>query len=56
MVDGGHWTPLDGRELTGFVVRTIRRGETVYDAERHSEQLVSAGSGQLLTRADAVGA
>lgn len=55
MVDGGHWTPLDGRELTGFVVRTIRRGETVYDAERHSEQLVSAGSGQLLTRADVVG-
>lgn len=55
IVDGGHWTPLDGREITGFVVRTIRRGETVYDAERHSEQLVTAGSGQLLTRADVVG-
>lgn len=55
MVDGGHWTPLDGREITGFVVRTLRRGETVYDAERHEERLVSAGSGQLLTRADVVG-
>lgn len=55
MVDGSHWTPIDGRELTGLVVRTIRRGETVYDAERHDERLASAGSGQLLTRADALG-
>lgn len=50
MVDGSHWSPIDGREITGFVVRTIRRGETVYDAERHDERLVTAGSGVLLTR------
>lgn len=53
MVDGSHWTPLDGREITGFVVRTIRRGETVYDAERHDERLVTTGSGVLLTRTGA---
>ncbi|HLU35921.1 MAG TPA: hypothetical protein VKZ61_09115, partial [Thermomicrobiales bacterium] len=51
MLDGSRWTPIDGREITGFVVRTIRRGQTVYDAERHDEPLLAAGSGLLLNRA-----
>lgn len=55
MLDGSHWTPLDGREITGFVVRTIRRGGTIYDAERHEERLVASGHGQLLTRGSAMG-
>lgn len=50
MLDGGHWSPIDGREMTGFVVRTIRRGKTVYDAEHHDELMIAPGSGTLLTR------
>lgn len=50
MIDGSRWSPIDGREITGFVVRTIRRGQTVYDAERHDEPLLAAGSGILLNR------
>lgn len=45
------WSPLDGRELTGFVARTIRRGQTVYDADRHDDPgLLTEGSGALLAR------
>jgi dihydroorotase-like cyclic amidohydrolase len=50
MLDGSHWSPIDGREMTGFVVRTMRRGKTVYDAERHDELMIAPGSGTLLTR------
>jgi dihydropyrimidinase len=46
------WSPLDDRELTGFVVRTLRRGVTIYDADRHDDDsLLAEGSGALLTRA-----
>lgn len=50
MLDGSHWSPVDGREITGFVVRTIRRGQTIYDAEHHDEPPGTAGGGMLLTR------
>jgi len=45
------WSPLAERELTGFVVRTIRRGRTIYDADRHDDAtLLPEGSGALLAR------
>ena len=46
-----HWSPVEGREVTGFVVRTLRRGTTIYDADRHDdESLLPVGSGKLLSR------
>lgn len=46
------WSPIDDRAITGFVVRTLRRGSTVYDADRHDDEtLLGAGSGTLLKRA-----
>lgn len=53
MLDSGRWSPVDGREITGFVVRTLRRGETVYDAEQHDEPMLAPGTGRLLERAQA---
>ena len=46
------WTPLAGRTLTGRVRRTIRRGETVYDASLEYDRRVRAtpGSGRFLAR------
>lgn len=45
------WSPLDDRDVTGFVVRTIRRGVTVYDADRHDDDtMMPEGSGALLAR------
>jgi len=52
MLHEPHWSPLNGRSITGFVVRTLRRGKTIYDAERHDDSsLVEAGGGMALTRA-----
>jgi dihydropyrimidinase len=51
MLTEEHWSPLEGREVTGFVVRTIRRGTTIYDADNHDdESLLPEGSGVLLSR------
>lgn len=51
MLNEDTWSPLDDRELTGFVVRTIRRGTTIYDADRHDDtKLLAEGSGALLAR------
>ena len=46
------WTPWAGRTLTGRVVRTLRRGETIYDGARHGQERVPAvpGSGRFLPR------
>lgn len=45
------WSPLDDRDVTGFVVRTIRRGTTIYDADRHDDDtLMPEGNGALLSR------
>lgn len=46
------WTPWDGKEVTGRVRRTIRRGETIYDETGSGEALMLArpGSGRFLPR------
>ncbi len=45
------WSPFEGRAVKGMVVRTIRRGETIYDAERHDDtSSVRPGSGKFLPR------
>jgi allantoinase len=46
------WTPFEGKELTGRVVRTIRRGETIFDDSREGEGRVvgKPGSGAFLPR------
>ena len=31
------WTPYEGKEITGRVVRTMRRGETIFDDKRQGE-------------------
>jgi allantoinase len=54
MLHEPRWSAFDGRAVSGFVVRTLRRGTTVYDAEHHEEALVvAAGSGAILSRATA---
>jgi allantoinase len=45
------WTPLEGRRLRGRVVRTIRRGQTVYT---EGAICAPAGSGQFLSPGDRV--
>lgn len=46
------WTPFEGKAITGRVVRTIRRGETIFDDSRTGEGRVTAepGSGRFLAR------
>jgi allantoinase len=46
------WTPWEGKEITGRVRRTIRRGETIYDETGAGEALMLArpGSGRFLRR------
>jgi allantoinase len=46
------WTPYEGKEVTGRVVRTIRRGETIFDDSRAGEDRITAepGSGRFLPR------
>ncbi|HEV2074425.1 MAG TPA: amidohydrolase family protein, partial [Thermomicrobiales bacterium] len=51
ILNEGQWSALNDREITGFVVRTMRRGITIYDADRHDEELLPEGSGALLSRA-----
>lgn len=51
VLSAGRWTAYEGREISGFVVRTIRRGSTIYDAENHDDEtLMAGGTGQLLIR------
>lgn len=50
-LDGTGLSPIHGSELTGFVVRTVSHGRTVYDAEHHDDDsLVIPGTGTLLHR------
>src|SRR5215208_3181544 len=46
------WTPYEGKEITGRVVRTIRRGETIFDDRRQGDDRITArpGSGRFLCR------
>ena len=44
------WTPFDGVEVAGRVLRTVLRGKTVWDGER---VLAEPGSGRLLWPMDA---
>ena len=46
------WTPFAGKQVTGRVVRTIRRGETIFDdsLEGEARVLATAGSGTYLPR------
>lgn len=48
------WSPYAGMQMTARVVRTIRRGETIFDdARRGRERILAApGSGQTLVRAE----
>ena len=50
MLHAQNWTPFEGKRVTGKVLRTLRRGETIYDAARHDEPLASPGSGRFLPR------
>jgi allantoinase len=51
MLDQQKWTPFEGRSVRGLVVRTLRRGETLYDVERHDDApLAQPGSGTFLKR------
>jgi allantoinase len=46
------WTPYEGAVITGRVVRTLRRGQTIFDDSRSGEDrvLAGAGSGTYLPR------
>jgi len=46
------WTPYEGKEITGRVVRTMRRGETIFDDSRQGDDRITArpGSGRFLRR------
>jgi allantoinase len=46
------WTPYEGKEIIGRVVRTIRRGETIFDDRRQGDDRITArpGSGRFLRR------
>ena len=52
MLHRQQWTPFEGKTLTGRVVRTIRRGETIYDDAGDGEARLpaAAGSGRFLPR------
>ncbi|MDQ3540831.1 MAG: dihydroorotase [Chloroflexota bacterium] len=51
MLDQQKWTPFEGRSVRGLVVRTLRRGETLYDVERHDDAPhAEPGSGIFLPR------
>ena len=50
-LDGTGLSPIHGSELTGFIVRVLSHGRTVYDAEHHEDDsLVIPGTGKLLHR------
>lgn len=46
------WTPYEGKTITGRVVRTIRRGQTIFDDARcgNDRNLANPGSGRYLSR------
>jgi allantoinase len=46
------WTPFEGKSVTGRVIRTIRRGETIYDDSLEGDARVPgfAGSGRYIPR------
>jgi allantoinase len=46
------WTPYEGKEITGRVVRTIRRGATIFDDTLQGADRMTArpGSGRFLRR------
>jgi allantoinase len=46
------WTPFEGKTITGRVIRTIRRGETIFDDTRDGPGRTPAapGSGRFLQR------
>ena len=43
------WTPFDGMTVEGKIIRTILRGETVYDGK---EVTAEPGYGQFIPRID----
>lgn len=50
-LDGTGLSPIHGSELTGFIVRVLSHGRTVYDAvHHHDDSLVIPGTGKLLHR------
>lgn len=50
-LDGTGLCPIHGSELTGFILRVLSHGRTVYDAEHHDDDsLVIPGTGRLLHR------
>lgn len=50
-LDGTGLSPIHGSELTGFIVRVLSHGRTVYDAVHHDDDsLVIPGTGKLLHR------
>jgi allantoinase len=46
------WTPFEGKTITGRVVKTLRRGETIYDDSLEGDARLPglAGSGRYLPR------
>jgi allantoinase len=46
------WSPFRGKQITGRVIRTLRRGETIYDDSLEGESRIPglAGSGRYLPR------
>jgi allantoinase len=51
MLHRQQWTPFEGKTIAGQVLRTLRRGETIYDASRHGDEALGvAGSGRFLPR------
>ncbi len=50
MLHRNKWTPMEGREILGRVVRTIIRGNTVYTFENEPAVSGERGSGKFLAR------
>jgi dihydroorotase-like cyclic amidohydrolase len=46
------WTPFEGKSITGRVLKTIRRGEVIYDDAKSGMDRVSnlPGTGRYLAR------
>lgn len=51
MLHRNKWTPFEGRQVRGRVVRTIRRGRTVYRFDGEPHVLGERGTGRFLPRA-----
>jgi len=50
MLHRNKWTPMEGREIQGRVVRTIIRGNTVYTFDGEPKIFAERGTGRFLTR------